>query len=184
MLLKTPPTSRAICAAIRSTGFACLTRRCCFTRSRRRSKHRESPIPNCVLRCQKIVRAFSSNAWLEQMFPKRPWQSISQTMHVPRNKIWTWLFVALAAIVMPIHADADDHLVDIQSANPTIVVELRYAGNNNLLKHPLYPQGTRALPPPEVVAAFTKAQTLLRQFQYGLKICDAYRPLAVPTKLC
>src|SRR6266480_1264823 len=169
MLLKMSPTSRAICAASRSNGFACLTRRCCFTRSRRRSKHREAPISNCVSRCRKIVHAFCSNAWLEQMFPKRPWQSISQTMHGSRNKIWTWLFVPLAALLMPI--------------NPKIVVELRYAGNNNLVKHPLYPQGTRALARPEVAAALTKAQTTLRHYQYGLKIWDAYRPAAVQTKL-
>jgi len=104
-------------------------------------------------------------------------------MHGPRNKIWTRSFVALAVTVMRINAETDDHLVDIQSANPTIVVELRYAGNNNLLKHPLYPQGTRALARPEVVAALTKAQTLLRQYQYGLKIWDAYRPVAAQTKL-
>ena len=93
------------------------------------------------------------------MFPKGPWQSISQTMHGSRNKIWTWLFVPLAAILMPINANADGPLVDIQSVDPTIVVELRYAGNNNLVKHPLYPQGTRALARPEVAAALTKAQT-------------------------
>jgi len=104
-------------------------------------------------------------------------------MHGPRNKIWTWLFVPLAAILMPINANADDPLVGIQSVNPTIVVELRYAGNNNLFKHPLYPQGTRALARPEVAAALTKAQTNLRRFQYGLKIWDAYRPAAAQTKL-
>ena len=80
-------------------------------------------------------------------------------MHGSRNKIWTWLFVPLAATLMPINANADGALVDIQSVDPTIVVELRYAGNNNLLKHPLYPQGTRALARPEVAAALTKAQT-------------------------
>jgi D-alanyl-D-alanine dipeptidase len=117
------------------------------------------------------------------MFLKRPWQSISQTMHGPRNKIWPWLFVPLAASLMPINANADGPLVDIQSVNPTIVVALRYAGNNNLVKHSLYPQGTRALARPEVVAALTKAQTDLRRFQYGLKIWDAYRPAAVQTKL-
>ena len=84
---------------------------------------------------------------------------------------------------MPINANADGSLVDIQSVDPTIVVELRYAGNNNLLKHPLYPQGTRALARPEVVAALTKAQTTLRHYQYGLKIWDAYRPAAVQAKL-
>ena len=104
-------------------------------------------------------------------------------MHGSRNKIWTWLFVALAAIVLPINANADGSFVDIQTVNPTIVVELRYAGNNNLLKHPLYPQGMRALARPEVATALTKAQTLLRQYQYGLKIWDAYRPVAVQTKL-
>jgi D-alanyl-D-alanine dipeptidase len=117
------------------------------------------------------------------MFPKEPWQGISQTMHGSRNKIWPWLFVPLAATLMPINANADGPLVDIQSVNPTIVVELRYAGNNNLVKHSLYPQGTRALARPEVVAALTKAQTDLRRFQYGLKIWDAYRPAAVQTKL-
>jgi zinc D-Ala-D-Ala dipeptidase len=117
------------------------------------------------------------------MFPKGPWQNISQTMHGSRNKIWTWLFVPLAATLMPNNANADGALVDIQSVNPTIVVELRYAGNNNLVKQPLYPQGTRALARPEVVAALTKAQTTLRRYQYGLKIWDAYRPAAVQTKL-
>src|SRR5437773_9722918 len=183
MLLKMSPTSRAICAASRSNGFACLTRRGCFTRSRRRSKHKAAPISNCVSWCRKIVHAFSLNACLEQMFPKRPWPSISQTMHGSRNKIWTWLFVPLAAILMPISATADGPLVDIQSVNPTIVVELRYAGNNNLVKHPLYPQGTRALARPEVAAALTKAEATLRRYQYGLKIWDAYRPVAVQTKL-
>ena len=104
-------------------------------------------------------------------------------MHGPRNKIWPWLFVPLAATLMPINANADGSLVDIQSVDPTIVVELRYAGNNNLLKHPLYPQGTRALARPEVAEALTKAQTLLRRYQYGLKIWDAYRPVAVQAKL-
>src|SRR5215216_4929489 len=182
MLLKTLTTSRAICAANRSNGFVCLTRRCCFTRSRRRYKRRVAPIWSCVSRCRKTVHAFSSNAWPERMFPKEPWQSISQTMR-GSNKIWTSLLVVLAAILMPSNANADGPLVDIQSVNPTIVVELRYAGNNNLLKHPLYPQGTRALARPEVASALAKAQTILRRYQYGLKIWDAYRPAAVQTKL-
>ena len=82
-------------------------------------------------------------------------------MHGSRNKIWTWLFVPLAATLMPINATADGPLVDIQSVNPTIVVELRYAGNNNLVKHPLYPQGTRALARPEVASAIVTDRALL-----------------------
>ena len=104
-------------------------------------------------------------------------------MHRPNNKIWPSLLVALATILIPINVNAQGPLVDIQSVDPTIGVELRYAGNNNLFKHPLYPQGTRALARPEVAAALSKAQTTLRRFQYGLKIWDAYRPVAVQTKL-
>ena len=83
----------------------------------------------------------------------------------------------------PCNANADGPLVDIQSVDPTIMVDLRYAGRNNLLEHPLYPQGTRALARPEVASALTVAQAFLRRYQYGLKIWDAYRPVAVQTKL-
>ncbi len=36
-------------------------------------------------------------------------------------------------------------LVDIKSVDPTIVIELRYAGANNVAGQALYPPGTRAL---------------------------------------
>jgi D-alanyl-D-alanine dipeptidase len=104
-------------------------------------------------------------------------------MHRHHNKVWTSLFVALVATLKPINANAEGPLVDIQSVDPTIVVELRYAGNNNFLRHPLYPQGMRARVRPEVATALSKAQTLLRDYGYGLKIWDAYRPVNVQTKL-
>src|SRR6516225_11476265 len=104
-------------------------------------------------------------------------------MRGSHNKIWTSLFVALVAVLKPTNANAEGPLVDIQSVDPTIIVELRYAGNNNFLQHPLYPQGTRARARPEVAASLSKAQTLLRHYQYGLKIWDAYRPVSVQTKL-
>ena len=100
-----------------------------------------------------------------------------------RRKPWLCLSVALALMLVSVNANASGPLVDIQSVNPTIVVELRYAGNNNLLKQPLYPQGTRALTRPEVASALTTAQAFLRRYQYGLKIWDAYRPVAAQTKL-
>src|SRR6266436_6741868 len=99
------------------------------------------------------------------------------------RKPWLCLLVALALMLVSVNTNAGDPLVDIQSVNPTIVVDLRYAGNNNLLKQPLYPQGTRALTRPEVALALTTAQAFLRRYQYGLKIWDAYRPVAAQTKL-
>src|SRR5438046_7318591 len=67
-------------------------------------------------------------------------------------------------------------LVDIKSVDPTIVIELRYAGANNLAGRALYPPGTPALVRPEVASRLIAAQTFLRQYQYQLKIWDAYRP--------
>jgi len=80
-------------------------------------------------------------------------------------------------------ANAGDSLVDVCSVDPTIIVELRYAGRNNLLGQPLYPHGTRALARPEVASALAVAQACLRRYQYSLKIWDAYRPEAVQAKL-
>jgi D-alanyl-D-alanine dipeptidase len=103
-----------------------------------------------------------------------------QTRH---SKLWFCIVVALSPTLISQKANAEGPLVDIQSVNPTIVVELRYAGSNNLVKHPLYPQGTHALARPEVASALITAQTFLRRYQYGLKIWDAYRPVGVQAKL-
>ena len=50
-----------------------------------------------------------------------------------------------------------------ESVDPTIVVELRYAGLNNFTGHALYPPGTRALVRPEVAQRLAIAQQFLRQ---------------------
>ena len=74
-------------------------------------------------------------------------------------------------------------LVDIQSIDPSIVIELRYAGRNNLTGHALYPPGTRALVRPEVAQRLAIAQRFLRRRAHGLKIWDAYRPRSVQVQL-
>jgi D-alanyl-D-alanine dipeptidase len=74
-------------------------------------------------------------------------------------------------------------LVDIRSIDPSIVVELRYAGPNNITGHALYPPGTRALVRPEVAQRLAMAQRYLRRHGHGLKIWDAYRPRSVQVQL-
>jgi len=91
--------------------------------------------------------------------------------------------VGMAAALESMNANAGEPFVDIQSVDPTITVELRYAGRNNLLGHSLYPHGTHALARPEVASALTVAQSILRRYQYGLKIWDAYRPASVQAQL-
>ena len=92
--------------------------------------------------------------------------------------------IASMAVALPsLAANAGGPLVDIRSVDPTIIVELRYAGRNNVVGYPLYPHGTRALARPEVATGLAAAQVFLRRYQFGLKIWDAYRPVAVQEKL-
>jgi zinc D-Ala-D-Ala dipeptidase len=93
------------------------------------------------------------------------------------------LFAAIAVALLPLDANAGGPLVDIRSVDPTIVIELRYAGQNNMVGRPLYPRGACALVRPEVASGLAAAQAFLRRYQFGLKIWDAYRPVAVQAKL-
>src|SRR5580765_5027733 len=89
------------------------------------------------------------------------------------------LVAAWPAIAAPVY----DNLVDIQTVDPTIRVQLRYATADNITGHALYPPSTLALVRPETAARLAKAQAWLRARQYGLKIWDAYRPLAAQMEL-
>jgi D-alanyl-D-alanine dipeptidase len=93
------------------------------------------------------------------------------------------VIVVATALRSALAADVDLPLVDIQSVDPTIVIELRYSGTNNLIGQALYPPGTRALVRPEVAQRLATAQLFLRRYQCGLKIWDAYRPRSVQMRL-
>src|SRR6266699_3955398 len=79
--------------------------------------------------------------------------------------------------------DAKSNLVDIKSVDPSIVVELRYAGTHNRLHRRLYPPSMRALVQPSVAKQLVGAQNFLRPYKFGLKIWDAYRPESVQRQL-
>ena len=95
-------------------------------------------------------------------------------------------FILPAAVVLAVKCVAAQTaipLVDIKSVDPTIVIELRYAGANNLAGRALYPPKTPALVRPEVASRLVAAQAFLRHYRYGLKIWDAYRPKSVQMQL-
>jgi D-alanyl-D-alanine dipeptidase len=73
--------------------------------------------------------------------------------------------------------------VDITSVDSSILVELRYAGPNNVTRRPIYPPGTPALVRASVAARLVVAQKYLKERGYGLKIWDAYRPRAAQERL-
>jgi D-alanyl-D-alanine dipeptidase len=75
------------------------------------------------------------------------------------------------------------HLADIKWADPTIIVELRYETSNNIAGRRIYPKGMPALVRPELLPRLRSAQKFLRQFDYRLKIWDAYRPPSAQQEL-
>jgi zinc D-Ala-D-Ala dipeptidase len=106
-----------------------------------------------------------------------------------------WLAIAIAcnpaqpkvAVAPPVNtaeteiapdAVADTLLVDVQSIDPTIVVDLRYATPNNFTGAPLpgY-EANRAFLRREAGAALALVQRDLRPRGLALKIFDAYRPV-------
>jgi D-alanyl-D-alanine dipeptidase len=69
----------------------------------------------------------------------------------------------------------ESDFVEIKRIDPTIVIDLRYAGPNNFTRRPLYPPGMPALVRLSVARRLVFAQKYLKEHGYGLKIWDAYR---------
>lgn len=80
-------------------------------------------------------------------------------------------------------ATADSDFVDVRSVDPTIMVDLRYASANNIIRRPLYPSGTRAIVRFSVAQRLAVAQKFLKQHGYGLKVWDAYRSMSAQARL-
>lgn len=89
-------------------------------------------------------------------------------------------FLSLLAVVLSAAAlaAAEHDLVDIQSVNPRIRVELPYATNQNFVGVAVYRTNKAFLRKP-VAAALSAVQETLEKKGFGLKIWDAYRPLSV-----
>ena len=119
-------------------------------------------------------------------FPsQRQWRSGDSGLIGRAMRCFNVSFILPAAVVVvnSVAAQTAIPLVDIKSVDPTIVIELRYAGANNLLGRALYPPSTPALVRPEVASRLVAAQAFLRRYQYHLKIWDAYRPKSVQVQL-
>lgn len=77
----------------------------------------------------------------------------------------------------------DPELVEIRAIDPSIIVELRYAGTHNITGHAIYPTNMPALVRPSVAERLVRAQNFLRSYHFGLKIWDAWRPQLAQVKL-
>jgi zinc D-Ala-D-Ala dipeptidase len=72
-------------------------------------------------------------------------------------------------------------LVELVKLDPTIKLDIRYAGTNNFLGKPVYKEARAFLQRP-AADSLLKAHRELRPHGYGLLIHDGYRPWAI-TKL-
>lgn len=74
-------------------------------------------------------------------------------------------------------------MIELKSAIPNLVYDLRYSTEDNFVKQPLYPRSTSVtflrLP---AANALTNVQKELAEKGIGLKIFDAYRPYSVTVK--
>jgi len=89
----------------------------------------------------------------------------------------------LLAVVATGKTTDDTEFVDITSVDRTIIIDLRYAGTNNVAHRPLYPPGAPALVRAGVARRLAVAQKYLREKGFGLKIWDAYRQQSTQEKL-
>lgn len=77
------------------------------------------------------------------------------------------------------------NLVDVQSINSTILVELKYATSDNFMGVKLYDRLKKAYLQKDVAERLSKVQVLLTQLKPGfhLLIYDALRPVSVQQKM-
>lgn len=102
--------------------------------------------------------------------------------HCSLQRAGLLLLGSLIFAVAPVRA-SEPELVNIRSVDPTIIVELRYAGVRNIVQRALYPPNMPGLVRPNVAQRLAIAQNYLRERGYGMKIWDAYRPKSAHDQL-
>ena len=74
-------------------------------------------------------------------------------------------------------------MVDLKKKIPLLVLDLRYAGNNNFMHQQLYPAITTTYLRKPAADSLLAIEKELNKQGLGLKIFDAYRPYSVTEKM-
>lgn len=77
---------------------------------------------------------------------------------------------------------AEEPLVDLASVAPQVVIDVRYATENNFMRKRLYP-AARVLLRESVARRLARVQEELAGMGLGLKVFDGYRPLSVQRQM-
>lgn len=78
---------------------------------------------------------------------------------------------------------APERLVEVPVRIPSVLVELRYATQDNFMKKQVYPQGARCLLLERTIKRLDRAARALDSQGFRLKLYDCYRPQSVQVEL-
>lgn len=87
-------------------------------------------------------------------------------------------FLIPVVILQSALAAGPDDLVEIQTLNPRIRLEIRYATADNFVGKPMY-RTSKCFLRREIAERLSKAQADFEKLGFGLKVWDGYRPLSV-----
>ncbi|MGH8531720.1 MAG: D-alanyl-D-alanine dipeptidase [Gammaproteobacteria bacterium] len=98
--------------------------------------------------------------------------------------MWVIGLIVLPSAVCPLERASEDELalVNVAALIPGVLLDIRYATDNNFTKHVLYSHARCYLRAP-VARKLAEAQAALGKQGLRLKIFDCYRPLSVQKKL-
>lgn len=89
----------------------------------------------------------------------------------------------LATIVLVHGLESKVDLVEIEKLDPSIVIEMRYATDNNFTKETIYPASFKCMLAKKPANALCLVQKDLKASGLGLKIWDAYRSRSCQIRL-
>jgi len=104
------------------------------------------------------------------------------TVDIAPNRYGLRVVPDLATYQRLVAADLGKELVDVQSVEPSIAIDVRYATTNNFMKQQLYPIAKVFLRRPAAIA-LANAQHELAKSGLGLKVFDGYRPYRVTERM-
>jgi D-alanyl-D-alanine dipeptidase len=93
----------------------------------------------------------------------------------------TQLICFLSLFALPLTAMKDPQLIDLQKKIPTIVLDIKYATEDNFTHKVVYPIA-KAYLVKGAAQALCEVQSELEKEGLGLKVFDGYRPLSVQEK--
>ncbi|WP_210462551.1 M15 family metallopeptidase [Rufibacter roseolus] len=106
------------------------------------------------------------------------WAQAPATLSIPKNKYGLPVVTSTGLYQKLVAQNPDHELVELQSYIPGLVLDIKYATADNLVKEPVYTIATAYARKP-VADALKKIQAELKPLGLGLKIYDGYRPYHV-----